>query len=274
MFREEIAKRYANLYGRDYLRLCSMPIKKSIRVNTQRTNQKELRERLEKQRFELSESSLKNAFIIERERKPLGGTIEHMLGYFYIQEITSMMPPLWLKPKTTDLVLDMSAAPGGKTTHLSELMRNQGEIIAIDLDKRKNKAMISNLDRMGCTNTTFLNMDSARVAELGMKFDKILLDAPCSCSGIIMKDYKIKQKLTLNFIKKYSQKQKILVKAALSVLKDDGRLVYSTCSVDPLENDGVIDYAQQALGAKLVRKKQFLPDSDGMVGFFVAEMKK
>lgn len=273
-FKQEIEDRYQQIYGRDFFIACSLELKKSIRTNTLRITPEKLRKRLEGQRFELEEGLAKNSFVITRERKPIGATMEHLLGYFYVQEITSMIPPVWLNPEKEDKVLDMCAAPGGKTIHLSELMKNKGEIIAIDYDKTKNKAMMENLERMGTKNVTYFTMDAGRIKGMNMTFNKILLDAPCSCSGIVMKDQKISQKLSLDYIKKYAEKQKKLLKAGTDVLSENGIIVYSTCSVDPLENIGVTDYAQSELGLNLKRKKQYLPHEDGTPGFFIAELKK
>jgi len=274
VFEKEIQQRYTQLYGADVVRSCFIPLKRTLRVNTLRITAHQLRERLEKQRFELSAGMLKDSFVIERERKHLGATLEHLLGYFYIQELTSMIPPRWLNPLPTDVVLDMSAAPGGKTTYLSEIMKNQGTIVAIDTDKRKNEAMLANLERMGTRNVTFFNFDALQIKDLNMTFSKILLDAPCSASGIVMKDKNVARKLTLSYIKKYAEKQKSLLSRAADVLGEGGVITYSTCSIDPLENEGVTDYAQSVLGLTLKRKKQFLPNPNGLVGFYVGELKK
>ncbi len=276
MFRREIIDRYTNLYGREYFNACSRPIPKSIRVNTLRIKPKELHERLNKQRFVLSKGMFANSFTIKRERKMIGGTIEHLLGYFYVQEETSMIPPTWLNPKETDTVLDMCAAPGGKTTHLSELMNNKGIIISVDNDKKKNVAIMNNLNRMGCKNVYFDNNDASSVElmkKYGLEFDKILLDAPCSSTGIIYKEPELTEKISLELIKYYAKKQKKMISTAHSLLKDKGHLVYSTCSIDPLENFSVLEHAE-SVGFKVLRKKQFLPHKDGTAGFFVSEMIK
>ena len=276
MFRREIIRRYTEIYGKEFFNYCSKSLKKSIRVNTLKINSKKLRARLVKQRFVLKEGFVPGSFVVERERRMLGGTLEHLLGYYYVQELTSMIPPLWLKPKPKEVVLDMCAAPGGKTTHLSQLMSNTGLIIALDKDVKKNASMINNLQRMGCKNVVYCNTDASLVANLRKfktTFDKVLLDAPCSCSGIIYKDVSIAEKLSVKYVKHYAEKQRTLLRAAYKVLKRKGRVVYSTCSVDPLENHEVVEYCE-TLGFRVLRKKQFLPYLDGTAGFFVAEMIK
>lgn len=276
MFRQEIIERYTELYGRQYFNSCSTPVKKSIRVNTLKIRPEKLFERMKKQRFVLKQGMFENSFVIERERKMLGGTIEHMLGYYYVQEETSMIPPTWLNPKPGETVLDMSAAPGGKTTHLSELMNNEGIIIAVDSDEKKNASMINNLQRMGCKNVYYDNNNSMsveRMRKYGMEFDKVLIDAPCSGSGIIYKDPTVTYRLSIDYINHYAKKQKLMISTAHKLMKPKARLVYSTCSIDPLENDEVIAHAEST-GFRLLRKQQFLPHKNKTAGFFVAEMIK
>ncbi|MBR9678849.1 MAG: tRNA methyltransferase, partial [Nanoarchaeota archaeon] len=118
MFRQEIIERYENAFGKKFFNTCFKPIKRSIRVNTLKITPGQLAIRLRKQRFVLKKGFPQNSYVIERERKMLGGTLEYLLGYFYVQELTSLIPPQWLKPEEKDKVLDMCAAPGGKTTHL------------------------------------------------------------------------------------------------------------------------------------------------------------
>lgn len=276
MFRGEIIDRYSSIYGKEFFNACFRPVKRSIRVNTLKIKPAELARRLGKQRFVLKKGFADDSYVVERERKMLGGTLEHLLGYFFIQELTSMLPVQWLRPEESDKVLDMCASPGGKTTHLSQFMDNKGLVVAVDNDKSKNVPMINNLQRMGCRNVVFDNCDATSVIQLRKYktiFDKVLLDAPCSCSGVLYKDSEISYKLSLNFIRHYSIKQKRLVSSAYKLLKTKGRLVYSTCSIDPLENGEVVAYAE-TLGFRLLRKKQFLPHKDGTPGFFVAEMIK
>jgi len=274
MFREEIRKKYYKIYGNEFLRACTRPLNRSIRVNTLLTNKKEVESRLKKQRFELKKGLVDNSFEIKRERFSIGSSIEHLSGMFFIQESTSMIPPIWLDPKPTDTVLDAFASPGGKTTHLAALMKNKGSIIAIDSDKRKHKAMVQNLDRMNVTNTTFIEMNAKNTESLGIKFDKILMDAPCTGSGIIYKDKGIMEKLNISLIESYASKQKELITKITPTLKKGGMLAYSTCSVNPEENQRVTDYAINKLRFKLIKEKQYLPHIDNTPGFYVSLLKK
>ncbi len=271
MYNKEIFKRYLSLYGREFFKNSERPYKKTVRVNCLKITKKGLAERLEKQRFKVSESEIPEGLIIERERKRVGGTVEHLCGYFFVQDLTSMLSARWLSPKPDDKVLDMCAAPGGKTTHLSEIMKNQGFILAVDIDKSKNIAMINNLHRMGTLNVTYINADMTKPLE--QEFDKILLDAPCSASGIIRKDKAIKQKLTLEYVRKYSEKQRLLIDSAYQMLKKGGLMVYSTCSVDSLENYENAEYAS-SIGFKKIDEMQYLPGEKYGMGFYLSKLKK
>jgi len=185
----------------------------------------------------------KYGFWVEHpERRDIGNTIEFQLGYYYSQEAASMIPPIVLDPKPGEIVLDLAAAPGSKTTQMAMHMENKGIIIAIDIDKDRIKALAQNLQKQGVINTLILHMDGRKVGELGMEFDKVLLDAPCSGTGAIRKSYKTFLIWNEKMIKRLSKLQKQLILSAFDVLKEGGTLVYSTCSVEPEENEEVVDY--------------------------------
>ena len=247
----------------------SKPPKKAIRINTLKMSVSKCLERLKKKGFEFSRIPWMNyAFFVEKEPTPLAATIEHLAGYFYIQDAASMLPPLELSPKKGDIVLDMTASPGGKTTHLSQIMENKGVILASDIDKRRMKALIYNTTRMGVENMVAIRTDARKIKEFGVTFDKILLDAPCSSDGTIGKNPRLKKELSQNDYLKYPLLQKELIKSAKSVLNPGGSLIYSTCSTAPEENEEVVNYAVENLGFKLMplKNKKYL--RSGMTEFF------
>ncbi|MEM0379268.1 MAG: RsmB/NOP family class I SAM-dependent RNA methyltransferase [Nanopusillaceae archaeon] len=185
----------------------------------------------------------KYGFIVEHpKRKDIGNTIEFQLGYYYSQEIASMIPPIALDPKPGEIVLDIAAAPGSKTTQIAMHMENKGIIIANDPDKVRLKALALNLQRQGVINTIVTNLDGRKISKLNIKFDKILVDAPCSGTGAIRKSYKTFLIWNENMIKRLSSLQKQLLIAAFDSLNYNGTLVYSTCSVEPEENEAVINH--------------------------------
>jgi len=184
----------------------------------------------------------KYGFWLKGERRDIGNTVEFQLGYYYPQEAASMIPPLALDLKNDDLVLDMAAAPGSKTTQIAIHMENEGLIIANDISIDRIKALSENLQKMGVINTIITMMDGRKLYKLNLKFDKILLDTPCSGTGAIRKSYKTLKIWNEDTINRLSNLQKKLLLTAFDLLKDNGILVYSTCSVEPLENEFVVDY--------------------------------
>jgi len=175
-------------------------------------------------------------------RRDIGNTLEFQLGYYYSQEAASMIPPIVLDPKPGETVLDLAAAPGSKTTQMAMHMENKGIILAVDVDKYRLKALSSNLQKQGVINTLVLHMDGRKIKDLNITFDKVLLDAPCSGTGAIRKSFKTFIIWNERMIQRLSRLQKQLILSAFDVLKEDGILVYSTCSIEPEENEEVVNY--------------------------------
>ncbi|MBU5689055.1 MAG: RsmB/NOP family class I SAM-dependent RNA methyltransferase [Candidatus Aenigmarchaeota archaeon] len=220
--------------------------KKSIRVNTLKISKKELVERL-KYKFEIEEIPWcdQGLFIKGYE---ITNTIEYFLGYYYIQDSASMIPPLVLEPKENDLVLDIAASPGSKTTQIAALMNNKGLIIANDVNIKRLTALRFNLQKCGVVNTIVTNLDGRWINNLNIKFDKILVDAPCSASGTCITNPNVFNSWDQGKVNMLSRLQKQLLEAASKCLKEGGVIVYSTCSLDPEENEEVIDFAIKKLG--------------------------
>ena len=244
-------------------------LKKAIRVNTLKISKEKLKAMLASKKVKLSESKLaKNCLLVEKSNFSIGSTVEYLLGYYYIQEPASQIPAEMLSPSQNDLVLDCCAAPGGKSTQLSQIMGNKGVIIALDKKSQRLIALKNNIERMGCRNIVAYNMDALDVASLGMKFDKILLDAPCS--GNFMQEDNWFEKRDLEGIKGNAENQKKLLKASFEVLKPGGILVYSTCSLEYEENEANADWLLSNFSAKLLEKKRFWPSEENQ-GFFAAK---
>jgi len=250
IFKEKFIERYSQLTDFELFKECSlMPLRKSIRVNTLKIPIQEIKNRL--QNFSLEPISwCKEGFFIKG--KGIGNLIEHALGYIYIQEAASMIPPLALAPEETDLVLDIAAAPGSKTTQLASIMHNKGSIIANDVEIPRLKALSINLQRCGVLNT-IITFQQGRYFK-NFQFDKILLDAPCSGTGAIRKSLKTLLMWNPNMIRRLAGMQKQLIKTAFQNLKENGILVYSTCSLEPEENEAVIDYLLKEFDAAKLEK--------------------
>ena len=296
-FKEKFLEKYSKLTNiEEFCEYCLKHLNKSIRVNTLKITEKELKEKLNNYEFK-QVPWCEEGFWIKGPRTDLGNLMEHSLGYFYVQEAASMIPPIVLEPKENELVLDLAAAPGSKTTQIAAMMKNKGIIIANDIKYDRLKALSINLQRCGISNTIITLKSNHSFKE--MKFDKILLDAPCSGTGAIRKSLMTLKIWNNNMIKKLANDQKRLILNAFDSLNEKGTLVYSTCSVDPEENEAVIDFLLKNRNTKLekidleVKRSQVVldyekehfndeikrclriwPQDNDTEGFFVAKIKK
>jgi len=246
-------KRYNEMFGEKlpaFLEANETENKDSIRVNTIKISRNELYERLIEKGFILKDID-DYGFIIEESKFSISSTQENLLGYFYIQGIAEMIVSPILSPNKNEFVVDMCAAPGGKTTHLSAIMGNEGSIYAFDVNKRRLSALKNNISRLGCLNIAVFNLSGEEITKLNENPDKILLDAPCTGSGIMRKDSLRKSLKTTHDIIFLSEIQKKLLKAAIESLKNDGTLLYTTCSLEPEENEFVIQWALDNFDIKL-----------------------
>ncbi|MFH1501217.1 MAG: RsmB/NOP family class I SAM-dependent RNA methyltransferase [archaeon] len=222
----------------------------TIRCNTLKITPENLKEKLNNRGWEIEQPYKSNPEIMriisDLQPGELGKTQEHLLGYYYVQDISSMMPPIALQPAPQELVLDLTAAPGSKTTQMSMLMENSGTILANDKILDRIKILVSNLERCGCTNALVTRHDAVQLCiklqKLGMKFDKILLDLSCSGEGTIRSSPKTFLIWNPKMIIKLSKMQKKIASTAIPLLKDGGSLIYSTCTHAPEENEGVVDF--------------------------------
>lgn len=190
---------------------------------------------------------------IYESKVPIGATPEYLAGHYMLQSASSLLPVLALDPQPGERVLDMAAAPGGKTTYIAQLMKNTGCIFANDLKKERLKALQFNLYRLGVTNTTVTCRDGRKYSKIfPNSFDRVLLDAPCTGLGIISKDPSIKANRLLLDIYKNSHIQKELLLSAIDSTRVGGVIVYSTCSVSPLENEEVVNYVLKKRFVKVV----------------------
>lgn len=235
---------------------------------------------------------------------PVGATPEYLAGQYMIQSASSFVPVMALAPQMNEKILDMAAAPGGKTTYIGQLMQNTGVLFANDLKKERCKSLAANIQRLGLTNSIVINEDGLNLGKHLPQMDRILLDAPCTGSGIISRDQSIKMKRTVGDFRQLSDLQKQLLRTAVDLIdhksKTGGYLVYSTCSLAVEENEMVIDYILKARDVKLVpfddnvkigrpgfvnfrenrfdpamkHTRRFYPHAHNMDGFFVAKLKK
>ena len=216
-----------------FLETSLKPLRKTVRVNTLKTNVQEIKKRMKLEPIPWGDTGFFT------EGYGIGNTLEHYLGYIYLQGAASMIPPIVLNPKRNEIVLDMCASPGSKTSQMAAMMENTGLIVANDNAMERLKPLTLNLQRCGVSNTVLTQMEGRWFKE--MEFDKILVDAPCSGIGTIRKSFKTIEMWNPNFSRKMCGIQKQLLSTAIPMLKEDGVLVYSTCTLEPEEDEGVVD---------------------------------
>ena len=196
---------------------------------------------------------VKNAFIYDKDELDLGKSIYHELGCFYLQEPSAMLPAFLLNPEAGDLVLDLCAAPGGKSMQASLLMKNEGLIISNDISKQRAFAIVENAERLGRGNLLITNNDFSLIYDKFINtFDKIILDAPCSGSGMFRKESKMSEDWTYQKVLKNAEIQKSLILMSYQMLKPGGTMVYSTCSFSYEEDEEVIMHLLNNTDAELV----------------------
>lgn len=254
---------------------------RSIRVNTIKSDISKIKKRLNDRGWKLMQIPFcKEGFWVEHEtgRLDIGNTLEHALGYYYVQEAASMIPPLALEPKPHEMVLDMCASPGSKTTQIAQYMENTGLLIANDFTGDRMKPLGLNVQRMGLTNTILTKMYGQWFAKKNIIFDKILVDAPCSGTGTIRKSLKTLKMWNPVMIERLAATQKKLILTAFDILKEGGTMVYSTCSTEPLENEGVVSYLLENRDAEIMDIELNLKKSEPIMEFegqkFRPEVKK
>lgn len=277
----------------------------TIRVNTLKSRRRDLAQALVNRGVNLKPLGPWNKVSLQvfDSQVPIGATPEYLAGFYILQAASSYLPVMALDPQENERVLDMAAAPGGKTTYMAALMKNTGCIFANDANKSRTKSLVANIHRLGCRNTIVCNYDAREFPKVIGGFDRVLLDAPCSGTGVISKDESVKVSRTEKDFMQIPFLQKQLILSAIDSVdahsSTGGFIVYSTCSVCVEENEAVVDYALHKRpniklvdtgleigkeGFKSYRGKHFhpllthtrryYPHTYNVDGFFVAKFKK
>lgn len=277
----------------------------TIRTNTLKSRRRDLAQRLVNRGVNLQPigSWTKVGLQIFDSQVPIGATPEYLAGHYILQAASSFLPVMALQPQENERILDMAAAPGGKTTYISALMKNTGCIFANDANKARTKSLIANIHRLGCRNTIVCNYDAREFPKVIGGFDRVLLDAPCSGTGVIAKDESVKVSRTEKDFLQIPHLQKQLLLSAIDSVDANsstgGVIVYSTCSVAVDENEAVVDYALRKrpnvklvdtelqigkegftsyrgknFSPKLSLTRRYYPHTYNVDGFFVAKFKK
>jgi len=221
-------------------------LRPSIRINTMNAAETDVIERLEFQGTELEKIPfLQSGYWIKKSKFSVGATTEYLLGLYSIQEAASQIPATLFTELEDKIVLDACAAPGGKTVQLADLMQNTGATIALDIKRQRLTALSNQLERCRVKNTVVYQLDAREASGLNIKFDRILLDVPCS--GNYATDRGWFRRRTLIDVENNAKVQRQILEEATKAMRADGEIVYSTCSLEPEENEMNIDWAMENL---------------------------
>jgi tRNA (cytosine40_48-C5)-methyltransferase len=224
--------------------------KLSIRINQTNTKAKKLPERLRSLGVEVQKIPfLQTGYWVIRSKASAGATAEYLLGMYSIQEAAAQIPATLFTTLHNKTILDASAAPGGKTIQLADLMENSGTITALDVNKERLAVMANHLERCHISNTLVYNLDGRQATKLNRTFDRILLDVPCS--GNFATDSEWFSRRTLADIERNVKVQKEILEEAVKCLATNGEIVYSTCSLEPEEDELNINWAINNFGLKV-----------------------
>jgi len=274
----------------------------TIRANTLKTRRRDVALALQARGVHLDVVGdwTKVGLQVFESQVPLGATPEYLAGHYMLQSAASFLPVMALDPQPNERVLDLCAAPGGKSTYIAAMMKNSGVLYANDVSEPRLVAVKANLARMGVKNSVISCYDGRKFPAIS--FDRVLLDAPCAGLGVVSRDPSVKFSKTQDDVSRCAHLQRELLLRAIDLVditsKTGGFVVYSTCSISVEENEAVIDYALRMRHVKVIdsglafgdpgfvryRTKQFhpslklarrvYPHKQNLDGFFVCKLKK
>ena len=247
----------------------------TIRTNWLKIRKEDLKKVLKERGYEAEDGKICQNALYVKGSELLDSDL-YKFGLFTPQDESSMLVSEKIGVKQGDLVMDVCAAPGGKTTAIAERMNNTGKVIAGDIYRRKLDIVDKEARRLGITNIETRSWDATRVdSTMEKKADKVLVDAPCSGLGVIRRKPEIKYKELTNDMKLLPDKQKAILSASASYVKPGGTLIYSTCTINPDENEKVIDhFLKRNKDFEKVERTLLLPNVNDTDGFFICVMKR
>ncbi|XP_015595775.1 probable 28S rRNA (cytosine(4447)-C(5))-methyltransferase [Cephus cinctus] len=288
----------------EYLEASEVQRPMTLRTNTLKTRRRDLAQALINRGVNLDPIGkwTKIGLVVYSSQVPMGATPEYLAGHYILQGASSLLPVMALDPKENERILDMCAAPGGKASHIAALMKNTGVLFANDINQDRIKAVIGNFHRLGIVNSVICSYDGRKISSAIKGFDRVLLDAPCTGTGVVAKDPGVKTNKDEVDVQRCCTLQRELLLAAIDCVnarsKTGGTIVYSTCSILPEENEWIVDYALKKRDVKVVPTglefgaegftnyrqhrfhpslkltRRFYPHVHNMDGFFVAKLKK
>lgn len=302
---EHVTEYLLNNFGHEYLenykKYINTDINVYVRISPLWDNQDRIVKNLEKYGIVLSEvENIPNAFKVEKGLEYIGKTIEFATGRYYIQSLSSMIPPMILNPNGTDRVLDLCAAPGSKSTQLAEIMNNEGTLYVNEPNLERVKGLVFNMDKLNIVNFGAIKSKGEILSKhFENYFDKILCDVPCSGLGILQKKGEVSNWWTQNQAEKLAELQLRLLISTVKMLKEGGELVYSTCTLTIEENEFVLNkllkkypvelleielplnshkaattFDNMELDTSLEKARRIIPWEINSEGFFIAKLRK
>ena len=247
----------------------------TVRANWLKIRKEDLKKVLRERGFEAEDGKICQNALYVKGSKILDSDL-YSYGLFTPQDEASMLVSEKIGVRQGDVVMDVCAAPGGKTTAIAERMNNTGKIIASDIYRRKLDIVDKEAARLGITNIETRSWDATRVdSTMNKKADRVLVDAPCSGLGVIRRKPEIKYKEYSKEMKLLPDKQLAILSSSSSYVKPGGTLVYSTCTINPEENEKVVDiFLRKHKDFEKVERTLLLPNVNGTDGFFICVMKR
>lgn len=288
-----LEKQYGQEIAQKIIEGYSKTRKVTLRVNTLKIDTETIKNKLDEANIEYKPVTWsQEALIIENVReKEIKALDMYENGEIYLQSLSSMLPPIILEPQEGTDILDMAAAPGGKTTQIAALVNNKASITACEMNQIRAERLKYNIEKQGASCVYVMVTDSRRIDNF-FSFDKILLDAPCSGSGTLeIKNVELEKVFTPRLIQKSTKAQLALLKKALTILKSGKEMVYSTCSILQEENEAIVQKILETTNTEIVPIKwegieqlPLLPTkipgtlcvcpNEEYEGFFIAKLKK
>ena len=291
--REKLEKQYGEELTERIFEGYTAKRKTTFRVNILKSSCDEIEKVLKENNLEFEKVDyIENAYILNNGiEKKLQELDIYNEGKIYVQSLSSMLPPIILDPRENTDILDMAAAPGGKTTQIASITQNKANITACEMNNIRAEKLKYNVEKQGA-NSVYIMQKDARQIEDFFKFDQILLDAPCSGSGTLnLEDKNLEKYFTSKLIEKSTRLQIALLRKAINIVKPGGEIVYSTCSILEEENENILKEILKDNKLKIVpiefegkEKIPLLPSKfEGTIcvlpnqffeGFFVSKIKK
>ncbi len=274
---EKWQKRFGMEKSLQLLEWNNTPPKTFARVNTLKTDAGKLVDKWRKENVEydfVRRDWLEENLVFElKSHPPLNSLVIFRDGWFYIQDPSTLLAVRELAPQPGETILDLCAAPGGKTTFIAQLMNNEGKIVACDISEERMKLVQENCQRLGVTCVE--TIQSSKFKTQNLIFDRILVDAPCSNTGVMRRRVDLRWRISPEEILRLRQTQLDLLKLAATKLKPGGVLIYSTCSLESEENSEVVkEFLREHENFRLENERELLPFADNVDGAYVARLKK